>query len=90
MTTSAKNCVSILGIINAFTINWTPFYFYAFPNFSLIPRVLQKIRNDGATVIVVVPQWPTQVWFPVFLEMATSEILVFPPDVALSVSRIER
>nr|KAG5688439.1 hypothetical protein BaRGS_001856 [Batillaria attramentaria] len=34
--------------------------FYAFPPFSVIPRVLQKVRRDRAEGVIVVPRWPTQ------------------------------
>ncbi|KAL0821366.1 hypothetical protein ABMA28_005954 [Loxostege sticticalis] len=35
--------------IDAFTINWHDFFFYAFPPFSLVLKVLQKIKADKAT-----------------------------------------
>jgi hypothetical protein len=59
--------------VDAFTMCWTDITFYAFPPFSLIPRVLQKIREDRATGILVVPRWSTQSWFPVLLAMLTSD-----------------
>lgn len=46
--------------IDAFTLNWTDYYFYAFPPFSLIPRVLQKIISDRAEGVVIVPLWRGQ------------------------------
>ncbi|XP_051168859.1 uncharacterized protein LOC127286471 [Leptopilina boulardi] len=39
--------------IDAFTINWNQYSFYAFPPFSVILRVLQKIQTDKATGVVV-------------------------------------
>ncbi|XP_011858425.1 PREDICTED: uncharacterized protein LOC105555982 [Vollenhovia emeryi] len=50
--------------IDAFTINWRQFYFYAFPPFSVILRVLEKIKAEGSRGIVVVPKWPAQAWYP--------------------------
>ena len=50
--------------IDAFTLDWGKMYFYAFPPFCLIPRCLQKIRMDRAEGLLVVPNWPTQSWFP--------------------------
>ena len=35
--------------IDAFSFNWSSIYMYAFPPFSLIGRVLQKIRADQAS-----------------------------------------
>ena len=41
--------------VDAFSINWKPYKFYAFPPFSLVPRCLQKIQRDQATGILIVP-----------------------------------
>ena len=50
--------------VDAFTLDWGIQYNYAFPPFSLIPQVLQKVEEDQAEVILVAPHWPTQSWFP--------------------------
>lgn len=55
-------------------------FFYAFPPFILITKVLNKIKADEAEGIVVIPHWPAQPWFPLFLSMQKSEILIFKPD----------
>ena len=60
--------------IDAFTFPWTNENFYAFPPFSILPRVLQKIREDRATGILAVPNWPTQSWFP-----ALRPMMIGPP-----------
>ena len=46
-------------IIDAFSIKWTE-SFYAFPPFSIIGRVIQKITLEESTGILIVPFWPTQ------------------------------
>ena len=51
--------------VDAFSVSWEHLQFYAFPPFSIIGRVLQKIQRDQAQGIVVVPNWPTQPWFAV-------------------------
>jgi len=56
--------------IDAFTIDWSRHIFYAFPPFSIINRVLQKIELDQATGILVVPDWPTQSWYPMVWRLA--------------------
>ena len=48
--------------INAFHMSWQHYLFYAFPPFSLITRVLQKIQEEKATGLLLVPKWPTQPW----------------------------
>ena len=60
--------------VDAFSISWADFRFYCFPPFSCILRVLQKVKQDKATGVIVVPQWPTQTWYSVLMTM-----LVLPP-----------
>lgn len=60
--------------VDAFSYKWDTF-FYAFPPFSLVARVLKKVINDSATGIIVVPNWKTQAWYPVFKELTKSKIV---------------
>jgi len=60
--------------VDAFTQNWSEF-FYAFPPFSLISRVLNKVANSKSKGIIVVPNWKCQPWFPVFKSMIVSKTL---------------
>ena len=62
--------------VDAFSINWSPTYNYCFPPFSRILKVLQKIQQDKAQAIVVVPYWVTQDWFPVLLGMLVDHSLI--------------
>jgi hypothetical protein len=64
--------------IDAFTINWSKDYFYAFPPFSLIARVLQKTQIDAATGILILPKWTTAVWYPTLLRMLIAPPLILP------------
>ncbi|XP_063975229.1 uncharacterized protein LOC135161513 [Diachasmimorpha longicaudata] len=41
--------------IDAFTISWKKYFFYAFPPFSVILRILQKIQSDEAEGIMASP-----------------------------------
>lgn len=66
--------------IDAFTVPWNNIYFYAFPPFSLILRVLQKIKNDKSTGIVVVPDWKSQVWYPLFNNLIIGTPIIFKPN----------
>lgn len=69
--------------IDAFTINWVNKRFYAFPPFSLVLRTLQKIANDEADGVVVVPFWPTQPWFPLFKKMLVCKPIYLGPHTNL-------
>lgn len=73
--------------VDAFTINWSKYFFYAFPPFSLILKCLNKIINDKASGILVFPHWPGQPWFPLLKTMITSEIIFFEPNPHLLKSR---
>lgn len=72
--------------VDAFTISWTGLFFYAFPPFTLVSQVIQKIIADKATEILVVPLWPTQPWFPIFNQLLLKETTLFEPKVDLLVS----
>jgi len=59
------------------------FFFYAFPPFILILRVLRKIIADKAEGVMVVPWWPAQPWFPLFNRLAIDQPIFFNPNVNL-------
>lgn len=62
--------------VDAFTHVWRD-KFYAFPPFCLISRVLQKINEDNIRGVVVAPVWKAQPWYPLYMDMAVSKILIF-------------
>ena len=64
------------SFIDAFTIDWSEYMFYAFPPFSILLHVIKKIEYDGATGILIVPNWPTQVWFPLLRRLLLAEPLM--------------
>ncbi|XP_057335113.1 uncharacterized protein LOC130673915 [Microplitis mediator] len=66
--------------IDAFTIKWDTFYIYAFPPFSLILKTLRKIQVDQACGIVVVPEWFTQPWYPLWLSLLIQPPIIFKPS----------
>ena len=54
--------------IDVFSLSWANMNCYAFPPFSLLPRVLPKIRLDKAVVLLIAPVWPTQSWYPLLTQ----------------------
>lgn len=64
--------------INAFSCDWSKYYFYAFPCFSLIPRCMAKLRLDQGECILIAPVWVTQSWFPQVMEMITDTPYLLP------------
>jgi len=73
--------------VDAFTVSWADEEIYAFPPFALVLRVLQKIWADRAEGWIVVPHWPTQSWFPLFLDLLQSEPIEVPATEVILVSR---
>lgn len=63
---------------NALFMSWGPYYFYAFPPFSLITPCLQKIEEDQSSGVLLVPLWPTQPWFPVLLRSLVDHPSLLP------------
>ena len=64
--------------VDAFSIDWGKIRFYAFPPFCLITKCLQKVRQDGASGIIIVPNWPTQPWYPMLHNMLLEEPMPLP------------
>lgn len=60
-------------VVDAFSVSWSGINFYAFPPFSVIARLLQKVQREQSSGILVVPDWPTQPWYPVLMRLLTTE-----------------
>ena len=50
---------------DAFSLNLSCETCYAFPPLSVTNLFLKRVREDQASGILVLPNWPTQSWFPV-------------------------
>ena len=58
--------------IDAFSIDWSDLFAYAFHPFLLIGKTLPKIEEDRVEeIIMVVPYWTTQPWFSKLTRMLT-------------------
>ena len=64
--------------VDAFAQSWHDQYIYAFPPFSLIARVMQKVRRERASVLLIAPMWPTQAWFATALGMLVATPVILP------------
>ncbi|MEW8542095.1 MAG: reverse transcriptase domain-containing protein, partial [Candidatus Thiodiazotropha sp.] len=64
--------------VNAFSVTWNYNLHYAFPPFSIIGRVIQKMCQDKAEVILVAPLFPSQPWFPTMLRQISGQSYVLP------------
>lgn len=50
--------------VDALELSWVGLDAYAFPPLPLIQRVLRKAEEDGPRLILILPHWPAQAWFP--------------------------
>ncbi len=64
--------------VDALSLSWNHLDGYAFPPFIMVPRVLAKVRQDGARLTLVAPCWPTRQWFSLLLELLTELPIVLP------------
>jgi len=71
----------LANAVDAFSLDWSAFYFYAFPPFILILKVLRKIITDKARGVIVVPWWPAQPWFLLFNRLITDRPIKFEPNI---------
>ena len=65
--------------MDAFTLDWAELKAYANPPWSLIGRVLAQTHLQQAELVLVVPVWKVQEWYPVLLEMLVEIPLLIPP-----------
>ena len=66
--------------VDAFTLDWSTETIYAFPPFSLLGRVDQKLEEDQAEGIVIIPHWPSQPWYPKVMHLAVTAPLILPRE----------
>jgi hypothetical protein len=55
-----------------------------------IPEVLRKLRLSGASAYLVVPDWPTQSWWPDLLELVSDSFSISPDRENFSRGRAAR
>jgi len=65
------------GCHSCFSLDWSTLNFDALPPYSVNPAVLKKIRDDKGTGVCVLPNWPTQAWFPLAMRIAICEKYTF-------------
>ena len=65
--------------VDVFSLNWKDM-FYAFPPFSVLGRVLSKIKMEQASAILVLPLCPTQPWFTVMMDLLVDHPWLVKPN----------
>ena len=64
--------------VDAFTISWTNRKLYAHPFFILVGATLSKIIKDKLTGIMIIPEWPTQYWYPIMMNLLIANPAILP------------
>ena len=64
--------------VDAFTMDWSSIYAYCFPPFSLMGRCIQKVLQDRAEVLLILPYWPTKPWFSEVGKLLTAHPRLLP------------
>lgn len=63
--------------VDAFSVVWYK-HSYAFPPFVLIDRCLQKITEEEAEGVLIVPMWPTQTYYSKVMSMVIQPTRLLP------------
>jgi len=64
--------------MDAFTLDWTGMECYAFPPICLIQRVLQQVRQQPCSLILIAPRLPRRSWFTQILDLLIDIPLILP------------
>ena len=54
---------------DAFLCDWSQWRSWIYAPLVLLPRIIQKIKRDKATALILAPVWKGQPWFPSLLEL---------------------
>ncbi|KAI2642984.1 enzymatic polyprotein [Labeo rohita] len=49
--------------LDAMVQTWPRLRLYSFPPIALLPGVLETVRRDGVSLLLVAPVWPARAWF---------------------------
>jgi hypothetical protein len=61
---------------DALLYSWAGEMPYAFPPIPLIPRVLQKLRQERLTAVVVLPEWYSKAWWNMAAPNITKSVVL--------------
>ena len=79
VTTSRPNA----SAVDAFQQDWSKWKSFIHPPVVQLPRILQKVRSDKATALLVAPDWPGQPWYAQIQLMLTGTPYPLPKEKSL-------
>ncbi|XP_041852953.1 uncharacterized protein LOC121647506 [Melanotaenia boesemani] len=59
--------------VDALAHQWPDVLLYAFPPLSLISPTLARVREQGLTLILVAPRWPSKHWIAAIIQLLADE-----------------
>ena len=69
--------------VDAFQQDWSKWKSFIHPPVVLLSRILQKVRSDKATALLVAPDWPGQPWYAQIQLMLTGAPYPLPKEKSL-------
>ena len=73
---SAAVCAEASGVPDCFANQWPLGVLYAFPPLHLIPRLVQHASTTDAEIVILVPDWPSQPWWPKLMSITTKSLFI--------------
>ena len=71
-------------------MNWSGIV-YAFPPIKLVGKFLNKFIHESAhDAILISPYWPSQPYFPTFLDLLANNPILFPVSMLVNASQTPR
>lgn len=64
--------------LDAMVHPWPRSRLYAFPPIALLPGVLERVRRDGLSLLLIAPFWPARVWFSDLVSLLDGSPLEIP------------
>ena len=56
--------------MDTLSVVWKHMYFYTFPPFILMGKVLSKAFREKTKAIIIIPNWPSQHWYRRILSLS--------------------
>ena len=64
--------------VDAFLQDWSRWKSFIHPPVNLLLRIVKKIRDEGASALVIAPNWPNVPWYPQLAQMLVDYPLQLP------------
>ena len=77
--------------VDTLCLSWQNLWIYAFPSHQLLTKILTKLHQFNAQLLLVAPAWRAQPWFPDFLYLSVDHPRQLPAtDTLLKQPRSDR